>query len=109
MKHRLPTTAAQWLNEIELAIADANETRPFGQMIGEPITDANLFHLAPCVCLKFRGRKPTGAEAERVTKVALANYVALSDPEDVDRGLEQKPLLAFALCYIAAHFALDLL
>ena len=44
-----------------------------------------------------------------MTEVALANFVANSDPEGVDHGLEAKPLLAFALCYVAAHLALDLI
>jgi hypothetical protein len=56
------------------------------------------------VCLKFRGRKLTGREAERVTKTALAN----SDPDGLDHGLESKPLLALALCYVATHLTLDL-
>ncbi len=50
-----------------------------------------------------------GPEAERVTKTALANYVVNSDPDGVDHGLKDRPMLAFALCYVAAHLALDLL
>jgi hypothetical protein len=109
MKRPIPRTPAQWLKEIKLAIADAREAEPFGQLVGEPITDANLFHLAPLVCLKFRGRKQKGPEANRVTKTALANYIANSDPEGIDHGLEQRPMMAFTLCYVAAHLALDLL
>lgn len=108
MKRSLPRTPEGWLLEIRLAIKDARETEPFGRMIGQPITDANLFHLAPLVCLKFRGRKLVGQEADRVTETALANYVVNSDPEGVDHGLEPKPLMAFALCYVTAHLALDL-
>jgi hypothetical protein len=108
MKRTLSRTPDGWLLEIRLAIKDAREAKPFGLHIGQPITDAKLFHLAPLVCLKFRGRKLTGREADRVTKVALANFVANSDTEGVDHGLEAKPLLAFALCYVAAHLALDL-
>ena len=108
MKRPLPRTPAQWLKEIKLAIADAADAEPFGRAIGEVITEANLFHLAPLVCLKFRGKKLKGREADRVIKVALANYVANSDPEGVDHGLEQRPLMAFTLCYVAAHLALDL-
>jgi hypothetical protein len=44
-----------------------------------------------------------GREADRVTKTALANYVVHSD-----HGLESKPLLAFAVCYVTAHLAFDL-
>lgn len=32
-----------------------------------------------------------------------------SDPEGIDHNLEQRPLMAFVLCYVAAHLALDLL
>lgn len=108
MKRPLPRTSAGWLKEIRLAIADAAEAAPFGPLVGTEITDADLFHLAPVVCLKFRGRKLKGPEAERVTKVALANYVANSDPDGIDHGLEQRPMMAFTLCYVAAHLALDL-
>ena len=44
-----------------------------------------------------------------MTEVALANYVVNSDPDGIDHGLEQRPLMAFTLCYVAAHLALDLL
>jgi hypothetical protein len=108
MKRPLPRTPAQWHKEINLAISDAAEAAPFGPMAGTEITPANLFHLAPLVCLKFRGKKLTGREAERVIKVALANYVANSDPKGTDHGLGQRPIMAFALCYVAAHLAPDL-
>jgi hypothetical protein len=108
MKRSLPRTREGWLLEIRLAIKDARETEPFSTLTGERITDANLFHLAPLVCLKFRGRRLMGREADRVTEVALANYVANSDAEDVDRGLKERPLMGFALCYVTAHLALDL-
>jgi hypothetical protein len=108
MSHPIPLRVSDWFDEIKLAIADAREAEPFGKVIGQPVTDANLFHLAPLVCLKFRGRKLVGLEANRVTKTALANYVVNSDPEGVDHGLESKPLLAFAVCYVTAHLALDL-
>jgi hypothetical protein len=109
MKRPLPLTPAQWLKEIKLAITDAAEAAPCGPMVGTEITLANLFHLAPLVCLKFRGKKLKGREAARVTEVTLANYVLNSDPEGVDHVLEQRPLTAFALCYVAAHLALDLI
>src|SRR5271157_1526388 len=108
MSRPIPRTVPGWFKEIELAIADAREAGPFGESIGQPVTDANLFHLAPLICLKFRGRKLLGREANRVTETALANYVVNSDPEGVDHGLESKPLLAFAVCYVTAHLALDL-
>jgi hypothetical protein len=109
MKRPLPRTPASWLKEIKLAIADAAGAESFGRATGQPIKLANLFHLAPVVCLKFRGRKIKGPEADRVTKTALANYVVNSDPEGIDHNLDQRPLMAFVLCYVAAHLALDLL
>ena len=108
MKRSLPHSREGWLLEIRLAIKDARETEPFSTLTGGRITDANLFHLAPLVCLKFRGKKLIGREADRVTETALANYVVNSDPDGVDHGLETKPLLAFAVCYVTAHLALDL-
>ena len=50
-----------------------------------------------------------GREADRVTKTALANFVANSDPDGIDHSLDSKPLLAFAVCYVTAHLALDLI
>ena len=38
-------------------------------------------------------------------ETALANYVVNSD----QHGLKSKPMLAFVLCYMGAHLALDLL
>jgi hypothetical protein len=109
MSRPLPRTAAQWLTEIEAAIQDAREAKSFAVLTGTTLTDADLYHLAPLVCLKFRGRKLTGPKARRVTETALANYVVNTDPEGSVRGLTLKPMLAFALCYVTAHLALDLL
>lgn len=108
MKRPLPRTSAQWLEEINLAMADAGEAAPFAPLVGTKITPGNLFHLAPVVCLKFRGRKLEGREADRVIKVALANYVAHSDPDGIDNELDKRPKMAFALCYVSAHLALEL-
>ena len=110
MKRDQPTTPAEWLDEIGLAIADARKTKPFGIRTGQRITDANLFHLAPLVCLKFRGLNYRNEELRRkVTEGALANYVANSDPDGIDHGLESRPLLAFAVCYVTAHYVLDMI
>ena len=110
MKQDQPTTPDEWLDEIRLAIADARKTKPFGWLTFQRITDANLFHLAPVVCLKFRGLNYRDKELRRkVTEGALANYVANSDPDGIDYGLEPRPLLAFAVCYVAAHYVLDLI
>jgi hypothetical protein len=110
MKQDQPTTPDEWIDEIRLAIAEARKTKPFGILTGQRITDANLFHLAPLVCLKFRGLDYRDEELRRkVTEGALANYVANSDPDGIDHGLESRSLLAFAVCYVTAHYVLDLI
>ena len=43
----LPSTPAEWLAEIQSAIADAQGAKPFGLLTGDKVTDADLFHLAP--------------------------------------------------------------
>ena len=79
-------------------------------LTGQLITDANLFHLAPLVCMKFRGVDHRDEDLRsKVPEDALANYVANSDPDEIDHGLESRPLLAFAVCYVAAHYVLDLI
>jgi hypothetical protein len=109
MKRSLPRTPELWLLEIRLAIKDAREIDPFDRVIFRPPPDARLFHLAPHVCLEFRGRKLESREADRVTEVALEHFVANSDPQSGDHVVETKPLLAFARCYLIAHLALDLI
>ena len=44
-----------------------------------------------------------------MTETALANYVANTSGEEFEHELDQKPMLAFALCYTGAHLALNLL
>jgi len=107
----LPASPAAWIKEIDRAFEDAREALPFGSF-----TAAELFHLAPVVCLKFRGLKVSEKERKRITKVALANYVVHAEPDPVAQrhldpapDLKGNPRLAFALCYVASHLALDLL
>jgi hypothetical protein len=73
MRRTIPGTVARWFKELKLEIIDAGEATSVGDLIGQPVTDANQFHLAPLVCLKFRSRNLAGREADRVTKTALAN------------------------------------
>ena len=103
MARPLPKTPDQWFQEILLAMKDAREATPFAHITGTKLTDADLFHLAPLVCLKFRRRQLTGAEADRVTQGALATYVV-----NADKGLESNPQLAFALAYVAGHLVFGL-
>jgi hypothetical protein len=109
MKRKLPATPAKWLKEIEVAIADA-AGEPFARLIREPDRAVNLFHLAPMVCLKFRGLDCRDEELrKKVTEGALATYVANSSADGIDHGLESRSLLAFAVCYVTAHYVLDLI
>ena len=110
MKRDQPGTPDEWLEEIRLAMADARNTKPFGLLTGQVITDSNLFHLAPLVCMKFRGLDSRNEKLrKKVTEGALATYVANSSPDGIDHGLESRPLLTFAVCYITAHYVLDLI
>jgi hypothetical protein len=103
MARPLPRTPEQWLEEILLGWKDAGDTKRFARLTRTKLSNADLFHLAPLVCLQFRGRKLTGKEADRVTEGALANYVV-----NTEKGLKLSPKLAFALCYVAAHLVLGL-
>ena len=73
--------------------------------MGANLTASELFHLAPSVCLKFRGIPASKGTLRRATDAALASYVAMTslEPESLS-----SPLMAFAFCYLAAHFGLDL-
>ena len=104
----LPTSIAEWLVEIALAWMDAAESKPHGPKAVVKITDALMFHLAPMVALKFRGKKLTGKKAEDITKTALANYVVNTAHDTRTKGVSAQPKMSFALVYVAAHFAMDL-
>ena len=110
MRRDQPATPEEWLYEIRLANTDARKTKPFGWLLSRRITDAKLFHLAPLMCLKYRGLDFRDEELRRkVTEGALANYVVNSDAEGIDHGLTTRPLLAFAVCFVTAHYVLDLI
>jgi hypothetical protein len=110
VKKPLPRKPAEWLKEIRLAYRDAGEAQAFAPSVETTINEADLYHLAPLVCLKFRGLDVKDEKLrDRVTKGALANYVANVDRVEVGHGLTTRPLLAFALCYVTAHLVLDLI
>lgn len=115
MSRPRPTNLDEWTKEIDEAFQDARDAKPYGRLIGQNITDADLFHMAPLVCLKFRGLDLAEKERDRVIEIALANYVVNTEPDSpAERqvqgvpDLKTKPKLAFALCYVAAHLALGL-
>ena len=105
-KNPVPQNLEAWLDEIVLAYRDAAEAIPFGPMVDRDMTESDLFHLAPAVCLKFRELKPSEANMKRATEAALSSYVATSNLDDDPLA---RPQVAFAFCYIASHFGLGLI
>lgn len=105
MKNTIPKDKQKWINEIVEAYKDAAETISFGNIIGEKITTDDLFHLAPAICLKFRGIKKTKKNLERASEAALCSVVATRDNED---GILDNPLISFSLSYLASHYGLEL-
>lgn len=105
----LPASCDEWLDEIARAYAAAAEAIPFGVFTtGAPLAEKDLFHLAPHICLKFR-RLPE-ARRDQIVKGTLASYVATTSMRTAAAGvLRRSPLLAFAFCYLAAHFVAGLL
>jgi hypothetical protein len=97
----LPRTTAEWSEEIAAAYEDAREALPFTPLVGVRSGQWDLFHLAPHVAIKFRGlpesKRPAAVEAALTTYVASEGSAPLTNPR-----------LAFALCYLASHFGLDL-
>jgi len=102
----MPDSPEAWLDEIAAAYRDGQEAIPFGPLVGQAFKPEDLFHLAPLVCLKFRGIKRTRKLIQQATDAALASYVATKEriPEVL-----AVPQLAFAFAYLASHFGLDLL
>ena len=94
------------VTEIALAYRDASEAIPFGPAAGAELTEKELFHLAPLVCLKRRGIKRTRAKQQVVTEAALSTYVANQEVHGSDLS---NPIMAFSVCYVASHYALSLL
>jgi hypothetical protein len=105
-KNRVPTSPEGWLREIAAAYQDARAAIPFGPAVGETFGEAELFHLAPVVTLKFRGLPQSNARLRAATEAALASYVATRDD---NAGVFGNPHLAFAFCYLASHHGLGLL
>ena len=102
----MPDSPRAWLEEIAKAYKDARETIPFGALAGEDITPDDLFHMAPVICLKFRGLRLTRRLRKQATEAALSSYVAT---EDESPEVFSTPQIAFAFAYLASHFGLDLL
>lgn len=96
----------EWMDEIINAYGDAAEAIPFGPAVNVEITARELFHLAPLVCIKFRDVERMSKKLKIVTEAAMSSYVA---NENVHGDTLEHSIMAFALCYIAGHYALGLL
>ena len=101
----IPRNPEAWLEEIAAAYRDAYEALPFGQLVGQPMSDKDLFHLGPAVCLKFRGIESSEPNLKRATDAALSSYVAT---EELVGDLFDVPQMSFAFCYVSSHLGLNL-
>jgi hypothetical protein len=103
---QVPKSRFGWLKEIATAYNDAREAVPFGPLVGTDVREADLFHLAPSVCIKFRDVSGSKRSLKKATDAALASYVATREQEP---AVFAKPYFAFAFCYLAAHLGLNIL
>ena len=69
----IPKSSKGWLKEIAEAYVDARGVNSWSRVTGVDVGDDDLFHLAPSVCLKFRGLKLSGRKAKKATEAALAS------------------------------------
>ena len=106
IRHRMPKSLSEWLEEIASAYLDAREAIPYGNFVEQAITDKDLYHMAPAVCLKFRGVKKSKKVLEEATIAALRSYSVMQKSAG---DLLDIPQIAFAFCYLASHFGLDLI
>src|SRR4030067_1473371 len=102
----MPHTPADWLSEIAAAYYDAYEAKPFGFFVGQYITEKDLFHMTPPICLKLRRIERTKANVDKATEAMLSSYVAT---EDQTKDIFTNPHLAFAFAYLACHYGIGLL
>ncbi|MCF7954449.1 MAG: hypothetical protein K9M75_01475 [Phycisphaerae bacterium] len=102
----IPSTPEEWFKEITLAYADAKETIPVSKITGTDMTEDELYHLAPAVCLKFRDIKNTKKILKKATESALSSLIATSS---VYEEVLLNPMLSFSFCYLSSHFGLDII
>ena len=106
IRNPIPKSPQDWLDEIARAYLDAREAIPYGRFVRQVITEKDLYHMAPTVCLKFRGYKRADKLVKKATDAALSSYVAT---RDLVGDLLEIPQIAFAFCYLASHYGLDLI
>lgn len=101
----IPENEHCWLKEIAKAYIDALDTVPIAEIASKKIKQKDLFHLAPAITIKFRGMKRTKRLLDKVTEGALASYIA---NEESHKESLASPIISFAFCYLASHYALGL-
>ncbi len=102
----LATSNEGWVIEIMDAYRDAKAAIPFAEAAGKTMTEADLFHMAPLVCLKFRDLVSSDECQGNARDAAIGSYIA--NQEAGHRNLND-PVMAFSFCYILAHYGLGLL
>jgi len=102
----IATSNEGWIIEIMDAYRDAKAAIPFAEAAGKQMSEADLFHMAPLVCLKFRDLINSEECRTNAREAALGSYIANQDAGN--RNLKD-PVMAFSFCYIIAHFGLGLL
>lgn len=102
----IPKTDSEWLEEVNLAFADAAEALPVLAMLGDPASPSALYSIAPNVCAKFRGLPTSGAKFNDARSISLGSYLATLDTHP---KLFKRPGIAFAFCYVATHFGYELI
>ena len=95
-----------WIVEIAKAYYDAYEAIPFGTFVDQSITESELFHMAPHICLKLRGIKPTPSRIKKASDAMLTSYFATKEQ---DENIFDNPHVAFSFAYLASHFGMNLI
>ncbi|WP_018293460.1 hypothetical protein [Mariprofundus ferrooxydans] len=101
----IPTSNEGWIIEIMDAYQDAKAALPFAAAAGREMHEADLFHMAPLVCLKFRDLGNSDELRKKARDAAIGSYIA--NHEAGNRNLYD-PVMAFAFCYMLAHYGIGL-
>jgi len=102
----IATSEEGWVIEIMDAYKDAKAAIPFAQIAGKEVTESDLFHMAPLVCLKFRDLVHDDESQTKARDAAISSYIANQEAGNTSLN---DPVMAFAFCYIIAHYGIGLL
>jgi len=103
---QIATSNEGWVIEIMDAYHDAEAAIPYAIAAGKTLSESDLFHMAPLVCLKFRDLILSEESQKKARDAAIGSYIA--NREAGNRNLSD-PVMAFSFCYILAHYGLGLL